>query len=331
MVTSTKMIIKIVGGRFMENIELYNQKVEAICDEINKVIFGKNEVIRTVLMGIIAGGHILIDDIPGVGKTTMAAAFARAMGLEQKRMQFTPDVLPSDVTGFSLYNKTTEKFEYRIGAVMCNLFLADEINRTSPKTQSALLEVMEEGRVTVDGVTREVPKPFVVIATQNPTGSIGTQKLPESQLDRFMIKVGMGYPSPEDEVKVIQGKRYNVVDLIKEVITKEELITMQKMVDRVYIEKSVCMYIAKIAEMSRTESSVQLGVSPRGSIAIARMAKAYAFVNGRDYVIASDVKKVLPETAEHRIVLNANAKVNKVTEAQVIQKIADTVVVPTFK
>jgi len=251
--------------------------------------------------------------------------------LQEKRIQFTPDVLPSDITGFSIYNKNTGNFEYRQGAVMCNLFLADEINRTSPKTQSALLEVMEEGRVTVDSVTRDVPKPFVVIATQNPTGSIGTQNLPESQLDRFMIKVGMGYPSLEDEVKVIQGKKFVRSSSIKEVMTKEELLTLQEMIEKVYMEKSVCMYIAKISEMSRNESTVQLGISPRGSIAIARMAKSYAFMNGRDYVIASDVKKILPETTEHRIVLNAKAKVNKVSEQQVIQKIADTVKVPYIK
>ena len=212
----------------MENMELFNKKIEGICAEVNKVIFGKDEVIRNVLMAIIAGGHILIDDIPGVGKTTMAAAFATAMGLQEKRIQFTPDVLPSDITGFSLYNKNTGEFEYRQGAVMCNLFLADEINRTSPKTQSALLEVMEEGRVTVDSVTREVPKPFVVIATQNPTGSIGTQNLPESQLDRFMIKVAMGYPSREDEVRVIEGKRFTHGSLMKEVMTKEELFLRRK-------------------------------------------------------------------------------------------------------
>jgi len=315
----------------MENMGLFNKKFEDICAEVNKVIFGKDEVIRKVLMAIIAGGHILIDDIPGVGKTTMAAAFATAMGLQEKRIQFTPDVLPSDITGFSIYNKNTGDFEYRQGAVMCNLFLADEINRTSPKTQSALLEVMEEGRVTVDSVTRDVPKPFVVIATQNPTGSIGTQNLPESQLDRFMIKVGMGYPSLEDEVKVIQGKKFVRSSSIKEVMTKEELLTLQEMIEKVYMEKSVCMYIAKISEMSRNESTVQLGISPRGSIAIARMAKSYAFMNGRDYVIASDVKKILPETTEHRIVLNAKAKVNKVSEQQVIQKIADTVKVPYIK
>lgn len=315
----------------MENIEIYNKQLNGICTEVSKVIFGKEEVIKNVLMAIIAGGHILIDDIPGVGKTTMAAAFAKAMGLDEKRVQFTPDVVPSDITGFSLYNKNSGVFEYRPGAVMCNLFLADEINRTSPKTQSALLEVMEEGRITVDSVTREVPKPFVVIATQNPTGSIGTQKLPESQLDRFMIKVGMGYPSREDEVKVIQCKKMNRTNLINQVITKEELLILREMVANVYMETSVCMYIAKIAEMSRNESTVQIGISPRGSIAIASMSKAYAFMNGRDYVIPSDVKVVLPQTTIHRIVLNAKSKVNRVTEEQVIQKIADTVKVPYIK
>lgn len=315
----------------MENMEIYNQKLNKVNEEINRVILGKEEIIRKVLMAVIAKGHILIEDIPGVGKTTMASAFAKSMGLERKRIQFTPDVLPSDVTGFSLYNRNSGEFEYKQGAVMCNLFLADEINRTSPKTQSALLEVMEEGRVTVDSVTRVVPKPFVVIATQNPTGSIGTQNLPESQLDRFMIKVGMGYPSPEFEAKIIEGKRNESSIVVNQVMDKEELILIQNMVEKVYMDKSICMYIAKIAEMSRNESTIQLGISPRGSIAISRMAKAYAFMEGRDYVIPSDVKEILPETTEHRIILNAKSKVNKVTESEIIEKIASTVAVPFIK
>lgn len=331
MLTAQGLQVTGKNGESMENIEIYNKQLNGICTEVSKVIFGKEEVIKNVLMAIIGGGHILIDDIPGVGKTTMAAAFAKAMGLQEKRVQFTPDVVPSDIIGFSLYNKNSGDFEYRPGAAMCNLFLADEINRTSPKTQSALLEVMEEGRITVDSIPREVPKPFIVIATQNPTGSIGTQKLPESQLDRFMIKVGMGYPSREDEVKVIQSKKMNRTNLVNQVITKEELLILQEMVAKVYMETSVCMYIAKIAEMSRTESTVQIGISPRGSIAIASMSKAYAFMDGRDYVIPSDVKTVLPQTAIHRIILNAKSKVNKVTEEQVIQKIADTVKIPYIK
>ena len=315
----------------MKNIEMYAGQIDAIREEVKKVIFGKDEVINKVLMAIIGSGHILIDDIPGVGKTTMANAFARAMGLEQKRVQFTPDVMPSDVTGFTMYNKETGKFEYRPGAVMCNLFLADEINRTSPKTQSALLEVMEEGKISVDGATHVIPQPFIVIATQNPEGSIGTQKLPESQLDRFMIKISMGYPSMEAEVKVIQGKRYNLMDTVKEVITKEELITIREAVKQVYIEENVCMYIAQLVDKSRNNDAVSLGVSPRGSVAIAGISKACAFMHGRDYVVPSDVQEILQETMCHRIVLNARSRVNKVTESEVIRDIVSQVKVPALK
>lgn len=315
----------------MKNIEMYVEQIDAIREEVKKVIFGKDDVIGKVLMAIIGSGHILIDDIPGVGKTTMANAFARAMGLEQKRVQFTPDVMPSDVTGFTMYNKETGKFEYRQGAVMCNIFLADEINRTSPKTQSALLEVMEEGKISVDGATYVIPQPFIVIATQNPEGSIGTQKLPESQLDRFMIRISMGYPSIEAEIKVIQGKRYNLMDTVKEVITKEELITIREAVKQVYIEENVCMYIAQLVDKSRNNDAVSLGVSPRGSVAIAGISKACAFMHGRDYVVPSDVQEILQETMGHRIVLNARSRVNKVTEADVIRDIISQVKVPALK
>ena len=315
----------------MKNLETYVKQVSAIKEEVKKVVFGKDEVIEKVLMAIIGSGHILIDDIPGVGKTTMANAFARAMGLAQKRVQFTPDVMPSDVTGFSMYNKESGQFEYRPGAAMCNLFLADEINRTSPKTQSALLEVMEEGKVTVDGTTHSLPQPFIVIATQNPEGSIGTQKLPESQLDRFMIRTSMGYPSIEAAVKVIQGKRYSLMDTVQEVITKEELITIREAVKQVYIEEIVCIYIAQLVEKSRQHEAVSLGVSPRGSVAIAGLAKACAFMHGRDYVVPSDVQDILNETMGHRLVLNARSKVNKVLETEVIRDIISQVRVPALK
>lgn len=282
-------------------------------------------------MAIIGSGHILIDDIPGVGKTTLSSAFARALGLEQKRMQFTSDVMSSDITGFSLYNKNTCEFEYKSGGVMCNLFLADEINRTSPKTQSALLEVMEEGKVTVDGISYVITQPFTVIATQNPEGSIGTQKLPESQLDRFMICTSMGYPSLEAEMRIIQGKRFNLMDTVKEVITKEELVTIREAVKKVYIEDARCEYIAKLVEASRVHDAVSLGISSRGSVAIAGLAKACAFMNERDYVVPSDVQSVLPETMRHRLVLNARAKVNKVTPDEIIESVVKSVSVPPLK
>ena len=315
----------------MKNLDIYAKQVQAISKEVQKVIFGKDEVINKILMTIIGGGHILIDDIPGVGKTTMANAFAKAMGLKQRRVQFTPDVMPSDITGFSIYNSKTGAFEYKEGAVMCNLFLADEINRTSPKTQSALLEVMEEGKVSVDGITHEIEQPFIVLATQNPEGSIGTQKLPESQLDRFMTCTSIGYPSIEATVEIIQGKRFNLMDTVNNVISKEELVTIRNAVKQVYIEEAVCVYIAQLVQQSRVHESVQLGISPRGSVAIAGLAKACAFLQGRDYVVPSDVQDILYETMNHRLVLNARAKVNKVTIRAVVEDIIKAVAVPALK
>ena len=327
------MVISFItkGVLAMERLKEYVEILDNVKNEVRKLVFGKDEVIDKVLMTIIGSGHVLIDDIPGVGKTTLANAFARALGLEQKRVQFTPDVLPSDVTGFSMYDKNDGEFRYKEGAVMCNLFLADEINRTSPKTQSALLEVMEEGAVTVDGVRRKVPDPFIVMATQNPVGSIGTQKLPESQLDRFMICTSMGYPSIEAEVRVIQGKRFNLMETVNEVITREQLVEIRNAVKMVYIEESVCTYIAKLVDESRHNDDVALGISPRGSVAIAGISKACAFLNGRDYVTPDDVKSVLLETMGHRLVLNARAKVNKVTVNQVINDIISKVSVPALK
>lgn len=315
----------------MKNLERYVAQVEAIKGEVKKVVFGKDQVIDKVLMTIIGSGHVLIDDIPGVGKTTLANAFAKAMGLTQKRMQFTPDVLPSDIIGFSMYDKASGRFQYHAGAIMCNLFLADEINRTSPKTQSALLEVMEEGRVTVDGETHKLPQPFIVIATQNPTGSIGTQKLPESQLDRFMIQTSMGYPSLEAEVQVIQGKRFSLMETVHEVITKEALQEIREAVKQVYLEETVCIYIGQIAAQSRMHESVALGISPRGSVAIAGIAKACAFMHGRDYVTPQDVQEVLTETMQHRLMLSVKAKVNQITEQEVIDQIMKSVKVPQLK
>ena len=312
----------------MENLEAYLLKANGILNEVKKVVLGKDEIINKVLMAILAKGHILIDDIPGVGKTTMAMAFSEAMGLKENRIQFTPDVLPADVTGFSMYNRETNKFEYKAGAVMCNLLLGDEINRTSPKTQSALLQVMEEGSVTVDGVTRVVPKPFIVIATQNPTGSVGTQKLPESQLDRFMIKVTIGYPELADEVSIMKGKQLDFNETINKAISEVELIEIQEVVRGIFVDDSIYEYIAKIAENTRDNSNLQLGMSPRGSIYLMAMAKAKAFLSGRNYVLASDVHSVIFDTIEHRILLNSSAKLNSITEKMVINNILKTIPVP---
>lgn len=315
----------------MGDILKYQEKIQEVKKQVCKVVFGKDEVIDKILMAVIGSGHVLIDDIPGVGKTTMANAFARAMGLDRKRLTFTPDVLPSDITGFSIYDKDTKTFTYNAGAVMCNLFLADEINRTSPKTQSALLEVMEEGKVTIDGETRQLPQPFIVIATQNPAGSIGTQKLPESQLDRFMIRTSMGYPSMEAEARIIMGKKTNLMDKVEQVISLEELVELRAQVKQVYIEEAVCLYIAQLSDASRNNESVALGISPRGSVAISGMAKACAYMDGRMYVTPDDVKSVLYETMSHRLVLNARAKVNKITEKDVIDEIVSMVKVPELK
>ena len=312
----------------MENVEACLLKANGIFDEVKKVVFGKDEIISKVLMAILAQGHILIEDIPGVGKTTMAMAFSKAMGLKENRIQFTPDVLPADVTGFSMYNRETNKFEYKPGAVMCNLLLGDEINRTSPKTQSALLQVMEEGSVTVDGITRIVPKPFIVIATQNPTGSVGTQRLPESQLDRFMIKITIGYPELTDEVAIMKGKQLDSVTTIKKAITESELIEIQEVVRNIFVDDAIYEYIAKFAESTRNNPDLQLGMSPRGSIYLISIARAKAFLSGRNYVLTSDIHNVIFDAIEHRILLNARAKLNCITEKAVINNILKTIPVP---
>ena len=247
-----------------------------VIEEVRKVIIGKDSCIYKVMAALLARGHILIEDIPGVGKTTMAMAFSKAMSLSQNRMQFTPDVLPSDVTGYFMYENG--RFQFHKGPIFCHLFLADEINRTSPKTQSALLEVMEEGTVTVDAVTEPVPQPFLVMATQNPIGSAGTQMLPESQLDRFMIKISIGYPSPEQEVEIMKNRHTkDPMEQVNAVVTAEEIVAMQAIVEQTYIHDLIYQYIVQLVQATRTHEMVQLGISPRGTLAIAKMAKANAF------------------------------------------------------
>lgn len=303
-------------------MQRYTEKVEQIIEEVKKVIIGKDPIIEKVLVSILAKGHILIEDIPGVGKTTLALAFSKAMELECKRLQCTPDVLPTDITGFSMYNKELGVFEYKSGAAMCNLLLADEVNRTSSKTQSALLEVMEEGKVTVDGVTREVPKPFIVMATQNPIGSVGTQMLPESQLDRFMIKLTMGYPDIQSEIDILKGKQNKVpLEEVNEVVTRKDIISMQGIVENVFIDDKIYQYIAELVLETRKNELIQLGVSPRGTIAITQMSKANAFINGRDYVTPEDIQAVFTDVVSHRILLNPKARVNNIT----VEKLLDDI------
>ena len=308
------------------------RKTEAMINEIEKVIIGKREVIEQVLMTILAKGHVLLEDIPGVGKTTLALSFAKVMGVDYHRIQFTPDVTPSDVVGFSLYDRQSGEFQYKPGAVMCNLLLADEINRTSPKTQSALLEVMEEGNVTVDGVTRRVPEPFVVIATENPVGSVGTQLLPESQLDRFMICTTMGYPDAENEIAIAKG-RSNGMQLsdVQGVIPAQELTMIQAEVENVFLHDEIYAYIVDLARATRENSLVELGMSPRGTIALAKMAKAVAFLSGRDFVVPNDVTEVFPAVAGHRLVLNSKARVGHVTTDTVLGQIMESVRKPKVR
>ncbi len=302
--------------------------ISQVREEIAKVIVGKDEIIEAVLMAILAKGHVLLEDIPGVGKTTLALALSKSLSLDYNRMQFTPDVLPADVTGFSMYSKKTDLFEYREGAVMTNLFLADEINRTSPKTQSALLEVMEEGRVTVDGTTHDLPKPFFVIATQNPIGSAGTQKLPESQLDRFMVKLSMGYPDVESEAVILKEENQNRMDEVKSILTTDEIIVMQDEISSLYVADSIFSYIAEILKASRMSSLLHSGVSPRGGKSLLRMARARAYISNRDYVTPEDVIYVFDMVGAHRVTLSPEAKARGLTASEILEEIIKSVELP---
>ena len=298
------------------------ETAKAVMEEVARVVTGKDDCIMKAFAAILAGGHILIEDVPGVGKTTLAVAFSKVMGLENHRVQFTPDVLPADILGFNMYRKETGDFVYYPGTIMCNLFLADEINRTSPKTQSALLEVMEESKVTVDGVSREVPRPFIVMATQNPKGSAGTQLLPESQLDRFMICMSMGYPDVKSEIAIARGRSSsaNMVEL-QPVIGAQELEALCGMVEDVYMSESIYTYIVALVGKTRENSYIELGVSPRGTIACVRMARAWAFLQGRNYVMPEDVADIFLDIAKHRIVLNTKARVTHMTEEAILSEI----------
>ena len=305
-----------------------SQKLEQVQAEVNKVIKGKEDVVKKVLAAVIAGGPILMEDIPGVGKTTLATTFAKSMSMHYKRVQFTPDVLPSDILGFSMYNSATKDFEYREGAVFTNLFLADEINRTSPKTQSALLEVMEEKTATVDGVTRPLPDPFVVIATENPYGSSGTQMLPESQLDRFMVCLSMGYPSHADAVAILKGNAGKPLSKVQEVISMEEVLALRAMTNDLYVKDEIYEYIVNLVEATRTMEIFSMGASPRGTIALLRMAKAMAVIDGRDYVCAKDVQDVARDVLGHRVKLSARGKAQGITMQQAIGMVIANVTAP---
>lgn len=302
-----------------------NSELEQIVAQVNLVVKGKDRVIRKVLAAVLAGGHVLLEDIPGVGKTTLAMALGKAMELSYKRMQFTPDVLPSDIVGFTMYNSGTGEFEYRQGAVFCNLFLADELNRTSSKTQSALLEVMEESKVTVDGVSHALPSPFTVIATENPFGSSGTQLLPESQLDRFLICLNMGYPSHEAAVDILKGSAGAGLNQVQSVITVERLMELRKQAEELHVEDAMHEYIVNLTEATRKDPRIALGVSPRGSIALLKMAKAMALMRGGDYVVPEDVLSVIDDVWRHRIHLNAKARAEGMDVSDAIVEITERI------
>ena len=302
-----------------------NTELEQIVTEVGKVVKGKDRVIRKVLAAVLAGGHVLLEDIPGVGKTTLAMALGKSMELEYKRMQFTPDVLPSDIVGFTMYNSGTGEFEYKQGAVFCNLFLADELNRTSSKTQSALLEVMEETKVTVDGVTHPLPVPFTVIATENPFGSSGTQRLPESQLDRFLVCLSMGYPSHEAAVDILKNSAGEGLNGVQSVITVERLMELKKQAETLHVEDNIYEYLIRLTEETRQEPRIALGVSPRGGIALLKMSKAMALMRGGEYVIPEDVLSVIDDVWGHRIHLNARARAEGMNVSDIILEITERI------
>ena len=284
----------------------------AILAQVRRAVVGKDEVLARVLLAILAGGHILLEDIPGVGKTTMALAFSKALGLDYNRVQFTPDVMPSDITGFTLYNKEAGRMEYQPGAVLCNLFLADELNRATSRTQSALLEAMEEGQVTVDGVSHPVPRPFLVIATQNPAGASGTQPLPDSQMDRFMVRLSLGYPAPADEMDMVRRRQGgNPLDSVEQVVDREGLLALREKAGAVYLSDEVLDYIVRLVGATREHPMILQGASPRATLALAALAKAAALVRGRDYVNPEDVELVFPDVVPHRLLLSPRAEGDK--------------------
>lgn len=308
-------------------------KVCDILQEIQKVILGKKEVVEKVMMAILADGHILLDDVPGVGKTTLAVALGKALGLAYQRIQFTPDVLPSDIVGFSIYDKSTGNFKYMPGTVNhANLLLADEINRTSSRTQSALLEAMEERQVTVDGNVYPLPKPFLVIATENHVGAAGTQLLPHAQLDRFLVRLTIGYPDFEAQMDIIRDRAVaNPMDNVAQVADPEQILTMQKEAAAVTMKDEIVAYITRLAIASREHPMVELGISPRGAIAIGRMARACAYVRGRDYVVPEDVQAVFTAVCAHRLLLSQKAKAARLTSGTVLEEILNEAKVPYQK
>ena len=304
--------------------------MQKILNELRKAVQGKDQVLVWILMTILADGNILLEDIPGVGKTTIALAFSRALDLDYGRVQFNPDVLPSDITGYSVYDKQTGRMTYQKGAILCNLFLADELNRATSRTQSALLEAMEEGQVTVDGITHPLPRPFTVIATQNPTGAAGTQLLPDSQMDRFMVRLSVGYPKMKDELEMVLARQggVNPLEQVEQVVSRTELAAMQDAVSQIYIKDTVINYVISLVNQTRSISQIERGASPRATLALVSMAKAAAYLNGRDYVLPEDVKTVFVGTVAHRLLLSAEARAQGLSAERLLSSLLDKVPAP---
>jgi MoxR-like ATPase len=319
------------GGVSMEQ-SMVLTNAQRIISQVRRVVVGKDNVLLWVLAAILAKGHILLEDIPGVGKTTMALSFCRTLGLSYNRVQFTPDVLPSDVTGFSVMNQATGTFAYQPGAVLCNLFLADELNRATSRTQSALLEAMEEGQVTVDGISHPLPKPFVVIATQNPTGAAGTQLLPDSQMDRFMVRLSLGYPNPKDEVAMVLNRQgQDPLKQLSQLLNPEDLVAMQEAVAATHVHTDVVRYIVSLVSATRNDPLIARGASPRATLAVTAMAKAVAQLRGRDFVIPKDVQEVFILTVAHRLLLSDKAESQGITPRQALKQILDSVEAPKLR
>ena len=317
------------SGENMQAAVEANTLIQSLIAEVEKVVVGKHNEIVLLITSMLAGGHVLIEDVPGVGKTTLAAALSRAAGLSFKRAQFTPDVMASDITGFNIYNRSKEQFEFREGLVMCNILLADEINRASPKTQSALLEAMEEGQVTVDGQTYTIPTPFMVIATQNPSGYIGTYPLPEAQLDRFIMRLSMGYPTEAEEMSIISDRKTEDPLLKVESITDADSIQrLRQIISTVTVSGEISRYIVQLVATTRNAKSISLGASPRASLALMKLSQAYAFIRGRDYVLAEDVSALFVPAVAHRIILSQEARLNQTGAAEALAEVARDVEVP---
>ena len=300
-----------------------NEKISQILEQVNRVIVGKEQVVKKVLTAILADGHILLDDVPGVGKTTLAVTLGRVLGLAYRRIQFTPDILPSDIVGFSVYDKDLGELRYKEGIVNhTNLLLADEINRTTSKTQSALLEAMEENQITVDGKVYALPAPFIVIATENHVGAAGTQLLPHAQLDRFLVRLTIGYPDFESQMEIIRSRQTeNPLDHAKQVVNREEILKFQKEAAEVTMKDEILAYIVRLATATRENPLIELGVSPRGAMGVGKMARSRAYVEGRDYVIPEDVEAVFSDTCAHRILLSPQARAARLSALQVLEEI----------